>query len=333
MKNNYSLNFIKAVIPIFLFSFFIIAEAQTNSVLFIKISPEIPGAYEEVTASVSSPSINLDIASISWSLDGKKFSSNVGQKSITFKTKGVGEKTTVVATATLGNTFLGDTATINPSEVDLLWEATDLYTPPFYKGKALPTSESSIKVTVVPSVFRSNGVAYKTGELSYKWSRNGEILGSLSGRGASTLSFKNDYLKREESIGIETRNTSAVKIGRGEVVVRIVDPKILFYEKNPILGVLYNKSLFNSVNLSNEELSLVAEPYFISPKDKNSSKIKYTWSLNGATVATNSKNPNILIVRQQTGVGGEANVSLEITNPSKILLSATNNLMLNFKGR
>ena len=333
MKNYHSISFIKVALSLFFFLFFIIAEAQTNNVLFVQISPEIPGAYEEVTASISSPSINLDLSSITWSIDGEKVSSNIGQKSISFKTSGVGEKITVVATASLGNTFLRGSATVNPGEVDILWEASDTYTPPFYKGKALPTSESSIRVTAIPNAFKSSGGAYKIGDLSYKWSRNSEILGSLSGRAVSTLSFKNDYLKRGELIGVETRNTSDVKIGKAEINIEIVDPKILFYEKNPLLGVLYNKSLFNSINLPNEELSLVAEPYFISPSNKNSNQIKYSWSLNGNPVTTSYKIPNVLVLRQQTGVVGEANVSLEVENLSKILLSATNNLMLNFKGR
>lgn len=333
VKNFYFPNFVKTTVLLSLFLFFIVAKAQSNDALFIQISPEIPGPNENVTASLSSPSLNLDLASISWSIDGKKVSSSIGQKSVSFKTGGIGDVTTINATASLGSALLKTTATVNPSEVDILWETTDVYTPRFYKGKALPTSESSIKITAIPNIFRSNGVAYKSSDLSYKWSRNYEILGSLSGKGAGTLSFKNNYLKREEVVSTETRNTTGTKVGKSEVRIIIVDPKILFYEKNPLLGVMYNKSLFNTTNLPNEELSLVAEPYFISPIDKNSSQIKYKWALNNNPVETNYQNPNILVVRQQSGISGEAEVSLEVTNQSKILLSAINNIMLNFKGR
>lgn len=333
MKKFHLLNLTKSVIFVSIFLFFIIAKAQSNDALFIQISPEIPGANEDITASISSPSLNLDIANISWSIDGKKVSSSLGQKSISFKTGDIGDITTINATASLGNTVLKATATINPSEVDLLWEAVDVYTPPFYKGKSLPTSESSIKITVIPNVFRSNGTAYKLSDLSYKWSRNYEILGSMSGKGIGILSFKNNYLKREEIIGVETRNTTGTKTGKGEVRIIITDPKILFYEKNPLLGVMYNKSLFNTANLPNEELSLVAEPYFISPINKNSSQIKYKWALNNNPVETNQQNPSVLVVRQQTGVSGEAEISLEVTNTSKILVTSVNNIVLNFKGR
>lgn len=333
MKKFHFLNFIKTTIFISIFLFFIVAKAQSNDVLFIQISPEIPGAYEEATASISSPSINLDIASISWSVNGVKVSSSIGQKSISFKTGDVGDITTISATASLGNTFLRATATVNPSEVDVLWEATDVYTPRFYKGKGLPTAESLIKITVVPNVFRSNGSPYKPSDLSYKWRRNYEILGSLSGNGVSTLSFKNNYLKREETVGVETRNTAGTKTGKGEVRIIIVDPKILFYEKNPLLGVMYNKSLFNTASLPNEELSLVAEPYFISPASKNSSQLKYKWSLNNNLIDTNYNHPSVLVVRQQPGVSGEADISLEVMNSSKVLLSVVNNIVLNFKGR
>jgi hypothetical protein len=188
---------------LFFTSFFSYAGAQTGT-LFVKISPEVPGSYEDVTASVSGSSFNLDLASITWSLNGKKISSSIGQKEIPFKTGGIGEVITVTAVATLNGASAQGTATINPGEVDLLWQTTDIYTPPFYKGKALPSPESSIRITAVPNILRSTGVAYKTGDLSFKWSRDYEILGSLSGKGASTLTFKNDYLQKSERIGLET---------------------------------------------------------------------------------------------------------------------------------
>lgn len=304
-----------------------------SSSLLIQISPEIPGPQEIVTASVSSSSFNLDLANITWSLGGKKISSNVGQKSVSFKIGEVGEPTSIKASATLGNTSAQGTLVVNPSEINLLWQATDVYTPPFYKGKALPTSESSIKITAIPNIWKSSGGTYKTSDLSYKWRRDSEVLGSLSGRGVSTLFLKNDYLKKSEQIEVEARNTSDFKVGREEVVIQIVDPKILFYEKNPILGILYGKALSGSLPLSNEELSIAAEPYFFSPNNKTSSKIKYSWSLNGNPVKSDSLNPGVLVVRQQSGTSGSADISLLVTNPSKIMLSAVGNIMLNFKGR
>lgn len=306
--------------------------AQTASLL-IKISPEYPGPQEVVTALVSSSSFNLDLANITWTLGGKKISSNVGQKSVSFKVGEVGEPLSVKAVATLGNTSSSGTILINPSEINILWQATDVYVPPFYKGKALPTSEASIKITAVPNIWRNNGGTYKTSDLSYKWRRDSEVLGSLSGRGVSTLFLKNDYLKKTEQIGVEVRNTSDFKVGKEEVVIQIVEPKVLFYEKNPILGILYGKALSGSLPLSNEELSIAAEPYFFSPNNKTSSKIKYNWSLNNGPVKSDGLNPDVLVVRQQSGTSGSANVSIEITNPSKIMLSARNNIMLNFKGR
>jgi hypothetical protein len=124
-----------------------------------------------------------------------------------------------------------------------------------------------------------------------------------------------------------------VKTGQDEVIIEITDPKILFYEKNPILGTLFNKALFGSISLSNEELSIVAEPYFFSPDDRTSSRLNYKWSLNGNPAGSNESDPGIFVVRQQAGVSGSAEISLSVINPSKLLLSAINNLVLNFSGR
>lgn len=310
----------------------LITFGQTTSLL-IQISPEYPGPQEIVTASVSSSSFNLDLANITWSLSGKKISSGAGQKSVSFKVGEVGEPVSIKTIATLGNTSAQGSLVVNPSEVNILWQATDVYVPPFYKGKALPTPEASIKITAIPNIWKNGGGTYKTNDLSYKWRRDSEVLGSLSGRGVSSLFLKNDYLKKSERIGVEVRNTSDFKVGKEEVVIQIVEPSVLFYEKNPLLGILYGKALSGSIALSNEELSIAAEPYFFSPKDKANSKIKYNWSLNNKPIKSDSLSPGVLVVRQQPGTSGFADVSLLVTNPSKIMLSARNNIMLNFKGR
>jgi len=39
---------------------------------------------------------------------------------------------------------------IEPAQLDILWESTDSYVPPFYEGKALPSIESTIKVVALP---------------------------------------------------------------------------------------------------------------------------------------------------------------------------------------
>ena len=104
---------------------------------------------------------------------------------------------------------------------------------------------------------------------------------------------------------------------------------ILFYEKDPLLGVLYNHALGSGYNLSKQELSLSAEPYYFSNEESEQQILDYNWSLNG-TGTMNRK--HTITLRNDTGTSGDSILSLTMSNIQETYQKATQKLLLHFGG-
>src|SRR5262245_18430252 len=81
--------------------------------------------------------------------------------------------------------------------VDLLWQG-EVYTPPFYLGRALWSGQSRLTVVAVPHVGSS-----AANSLVYRWTRDGEVLGNASGVGKRTLSFNDSVLSKATQIQLD----------------------------------------------------------------------------------------------------------------------------------
>ena len=112
--------------------------------------PSNPAPYEETSITLKSYADNLDSVLISWSVNGKTTASGIGKKSFSITAPAAGAETNVVATISLPDAPIETKITIKHSVMILLWQATDSYVPPFYRGKELPTAESEVKVVAMP---------------------------------------------------------------------------------------------------------------------------------------------------------------------------------------
>jgi hypothetical protein len=123
-----------------------LAQVQ-NSDVTISITPSSPSANQAVKATVKSYITDLDKAYISWSLNDEIKARGVGKTEFSF-TLGNLDTTTLIS-AEIGLTngkTLNKSLTIAGTSVDLLWEAVDSYSPPFYKGKTLVGREGEINL-------------------------------------------------------------------------------------------------------------------------------------------------------------------------------------------
>lgn len=108
----------------------------------VKTNPSNPQPYQNVTITLSSYATDLNKAIISWQGESGTLISGIGKTSYSF-TAG-GPNTTTIFSINIKPTGSMSTITkrvvIAPSEIEIMWEAVDGYTPPFYKGKSLPIS-------------------------------------------------------------------------------------------------------------------------------------------------------------------------------------------------
>lgn len=340
---NMNLSSQKKLISIFSFVFFIVfiflfsshnTQAQNinggqtrESDVSVDVLPSVPGPNENITINLTSLAVDLDKADITWIVNGKFAYTGKGQKSYKTTTGGVGTTTTIdVAIVINRNSRIDKKIVIQPSEIDVLWEVPDAYVPPFYKGKAMPTSESTLKLIALPNIRNSKGVKTSAGNLVYKWKKNNISLPDQSGYGKNTLTVTTSYFNSKEEISLEATSATENFGAKTNLIIKTLEPKILFYEDNPLSGILFNNALSKGFTLADGETSIIALPYFFTPNDPLDKDIRYTWSINNTKIALPPK-INELVVKKGASTG-TAKITLQIQNNLKLFQDATNTLFV-----
>ncbi|HRH31079.1 MAG TPA: hypothetical protein PK950_00235 [Candidatus Paceibacterota bacterium] len=291
----------------------------------VDLIPEVPGPNQNVKMSVSSYATNLNKATITWTLNGKQSLSGVGKTTFSFTTGEIGSKTEVgIALIVEEGSRVDKIITIQPSQVDILWEAPESYVPPFYKGKALPIQESKVRVVALP--IERDGSISPTSKV-FNWKKNYVVDQSNSGYGKYFFIVKNSYLDQKDTISVSTSAQSG-EGSTGSLVLNYIKPQIMIYEKNPAYGLMLNKQLNTGISLGNGEITISAEPFYFSKyrnavTDKN---MEYKWNINSKIVTPPGK-PNEMTLRGSTEAG-TANVVISITNINTLFQEARQNLSI-----
>jgi hypothetical protein len=328
-------NFLKIfsiALSIFIISLF--ANAQIpglDNVIVLNVSPKYPKPGQLVIVSAESFSIDLDRAeSIVWYVNGKVIARGIDIKEVQFEAGKLGSSSVVeVAVRTSnGGTFSQDII-IRPTEVDLIWEA-ETYTPPFYKGKALPSSNADVRVVAMPHFVADSGVKLLRSDLVFTWKVDGKILGNVSGRGKDSITIEGPQIFRAKIVEVEISSIGNSLQGKGIIGISSVEPKIVFYENNPILGMKYENAVRESILLSQDEMTITAHPYFFSSKRRIGSGLEYSWNVDGSSVNSLPDDDSSITFRQVGDGEGEADISLSIHSMNKILQSARESFLLLF---
>ena len=297
--------------------------------LSFSMSPEVPGAFQDVTITVDSYLTNVSRAYFVWKKDGVTELSSAGANEFTFTTGDIGEKTTIdVGVLLPSGETIQKTLRFNPAEADLVWEGADSYVPPFYRGRALPTSEGTIRVLAIPQV-NNTGTTANINNFVFRWTRNDGVLSDSSGFNKSSLLFQQSYLNDDENIEVVAQDNSTGATARGSISVPVFSPKILFYIRDPINGVDWFHELGDQYEVGAAEKTVLAAPYFFSPPNPLSGQLKYTWTINGQDVP----NPSVqnMLTLKSGETKGFSNLTLKIENTLKLFLEAEKNITINLK--
>ncbi len=162
--------------------------------------------------------------------------------------------------------------------------------------------------------------------MSYVWKKDGKAQQSSSGFGKNFLLVKNSYLDTENKIEVAVSDVTSNINTSGKITLLTSDPKIVFYTNDPMFGIRYERALNNGFSLAG---SIFVAPYFFSPKDLSSNNLKFTWSINGETIAT--PNPkNILAIKPESGVSGSAKIKVDISNTKTLFQESAKEINVNF---
>ena len=310
------------------FGFFANAQIRDTDIV-LSISPQYPKPNQEVEATLNSHSINLDKANMSWSVNNQDMSIGIGKKSFSFKMDSLGSETVLSVTIeTIDGQSILKTITLSGADVDMLWEATDAYTPPFYRGKTLVPSQGTFKVVAIPNLVNQSG---KVGvsNLSYAWKKDGKAQVDSSGWGKNYLLLQNSYLDRENVAEVKVSDISGGTTASGKITLTTVNPKIVFYKYDSSLGVKWETALNNGFIINPNGETIVIEPYFFSPKNINSSDLTFDWFLSEEKIET--PNPkNMLSIKPEAGQSGSALIKIVINNVNTLFQSMTKQISVEF---
>jgi len=137
----------------------------------------------------------------------------------------------------------------------LSWSA-DSYVPPNYKGKALPTLGSQIKVVALPTKM----LPQHPDNYYYRWLLDERLAGYANGQGKSIFSFKVSKWSGD-SHEVESQILDAQEniIARNFVTIPVIGPELLLNKKNT------NQALQDNLAVqTGQEIELLATPLFFN---------------------------------------------------------------------
>lgn len=303
--------------------------------ILVNATPENPAPGENVNITLKSYVNNLDIVLISWSVNGKNVSSGIGKKSFFLNAPNAGEETNVIATTSLPDGAKDTKIIIRPSVMVLLYQAMDSYVPPFYKGKALPSPDSLVKVVALPEIsalgssesLRRSLVDPKN--MTYAWKKDYTNNQDGSGYGKNTFTYINDYLEDSNNIGVIARTTDQKYSSSSNIDIETTEIKIIFYKNDIKLGTIWDLALSDGHRIVGDEI-LEAAPYFISPSDIRIPTLTWDWFINDNMINTPIFRKNRLPLQTQAGTSGTSKIKLEINNMDKIFQSANKEINVEY---
>ena len=304
------------------------ALALEPSSISVDIVPENPVPLENTTITLKSFSANLDSVLISWFVNDKSALSGIGKKSFSTNAPKAGSETKVLAKIFLPDGEIDKRISIQSSTMVLLWQANDSYVPPFYKGKALPGSDSEIKLVAMPEIRTSSGLINPK-SMTYAWKKDYNNASESSGYGKNFFLYTNDYLESSNNVAVVASTTDQKFSSEANINIGTALPKISFYKKDASLGILWENALFDRHIIKSDE-TIVAVPYFISPKDILRPELVFSWLINDNRIDTKGSRKNLIPLKAEMGVSGVSKLRLEIENTSKIFQTIGREINIGF---
>ena len=297
----------------------------------ITTSPEYPRPNQAIEATVTSVSEDLRAATVVWVLNGEVIQESEGNQAVVFTTGDVGVVQTLQALVKTPNGLvLQDTITINPADALVVWEAVT-YTPPLYRGRPLYSADAIIAAEAFVIAQDDTGNAIDPNTLIYTWSRNGSVLNDLSGRGAKSIRTQGPKFLGQDLISVEVSRESGQLIANTGALIDTIDPEVVLYEKDPLIGTRYHSAVTSADNLSNAT-QLEAVPFFMSARFKNDSSLTYRWRVNGKTVSNDPAQPSILSLVASEANGFGIRVDLTVEHAYNLLQSVNDRWSFSFSG-
>ncbi len=277
-------------------------------------TPKTPGVNENVLVRMESFAVTLSTANITWFVNKEPIKDGVAETSLTVQTGDFGNRTVIdVVITTSEGLLINKQFIIAPAEVDVLWEA-QTYTPPFYKGKALPSYKSMVRVTAIP---RFNAASSNPADYFYKWTYN-RTMGAGESLGGNSILIPVGYAGSPLPVNVETSLPGTDWKGAKYIAIPVVETKVELYEQAPLLGTRFHHALKATTETAGTEFTVHAVPYFFSLDNMTRGDIAYRWNVDLQARPVGIDPLNYTLVKMGEDVESRT-ISFSAQNPKRIL--------------
>lgn len=332
MKNIISFCFaIIMIIPFGLSAQTVQFDVYSADDIFVETTPNVPGPNQEVRLRLNSYSFNLNNYYIAWFENGVQRNIGFGQREYTFKTGAPGVITNITAVVEFEGRVFRKELRFAPSQVDLLWEVVDAYVPPFYKGRALPTKQSKIRITAIPETIVIEPT--DAPNLVYYWDRNYQRQVSSSGFGRQSYEFTADPLNINERVTVTTndRRENSTATNTVDIPTNQYQPKILFYEINENGRLLTHRALNTNNILDKDTVRLSFHPLGISTTSPNFVDLFVDWRVNNAMRPPQDFAKQNELYITSGGEAGATRIQVGLEGIEKLMQKATDSVEIIFR--
>ena len=288
-----------------------------ENAVIIRATPTTPGAGETVHLTAEGPIHDLPKDLITWTINGKRVASGIGASSVdaTVDAKGDPLEISVSVVDPVWGLAASD-LTLVPLQLDILYDAPS-YVPPFYRGRALPGGGGSLRVEALAR-FTKNGALIPSSSITYTWSRNGIVLGSISGLGKSKVIIDSPAMYGTDTISVRASAEDDTLSAEARVAIPSAVPVLALYEDHPLSGIQYFSALPPEIS-SGSEVTVAAVPYFATVSSLRDASLQFSWLLDGAPVSASSTKRNELTVNNDIE---SSTLHLDVTSLRNFFLSA-----------
>lgn len=293
-----------------------------NAQASITSQPAYPEPYSEVVLTLQAPAADTQGATIRWYIDQEEEIGSFNQRSHTLTVENIGDTTDVhVVIEKLNGTTEDIYYTLQPVQVDITLEALTSV-PAFYRGRALPSRGASVHATAIAHT----GTNIDLSNLNYKWEVDNTVVGGGTIHGMNTTNFQMP-LSNTASVRVTISDGKDIIVER-TINVKAAEPEIIFYEDNPLRG-LVPQAFENRKTVIGNQITVRAEPYYIS-LFADTTDFEIQWTINGSLVNNTGSDEINEITLRGSGTNSIASIRYQMFNMTTLGQMVRNNFELVF---
>lgn len=271
----------------------------SETAALIRANPADPQPGDTVHFSVDAPLHDLAKSSITWTIDGEVVAEGIGMNATDYSLGLSGDAIDVAVT--IADPVWGNAAaaiTIVPLQLDLIFDSPT-YVPAFYRGRAMPSPGGVLRLQAIARFPGTRGYLDES-VITYTWSRNSQVLGSVSGKGRSSITIDAPLEGDVDTISVRASANDGTLSAVASAKIPATEPVLMLYEDQPLFGILFH-SAFASEIPTRGDTTVAAIPYFVTAQRLDDQALRYAWKINNQTVTASSTKKNEMTLHSDNG--------------------------------